>query len=76
MQAIVIFKFQSQPLLNEGVYVGEISDDRDQIGGNGASRPDIQRIGEMMGLFKIVVLSKSILDEEQAALLNSDKLAA
>ena len=58
-----------KPTTNKGVYVREVSDDHDQIGGNGASRPDIQRIGEILGLFKKVVPTKSILDEEQAALI-------
>ena len=50
-----------------GVYVREVSETR----GNGASRPDVQqRVGEMLGLFKVIpVPTNCILDEEQAALV-------
>ena len=53
--------------ITEGVYVREASQPR----GDGASRPEIQqRVGEMLGLFKIVAVpTKSILDEEQATLI-------
>ena len=52
-----------------GVYVREVSETR----GSGASRPDVQqRVGEMLGLFKVIpgpMHTKSILEEEQAALI-------
>ena len=50
-----------------GVYVREVSETR----GNGASRPEIQqRVGEMLGLFKVIpVPTNSILNEEQATLV-------
>ena len=66
-QSVVVFV--AEPTITEGVYVREAS--HDQTGGSGASSPDIQqRVGEMLGLFKIVpVPTNSILNEEQATLI-------
>ena len=53
--------------MTAGVYVREVSQTR----GSGASRPEVQqRVGEMLGLFKVVpVPTKSVLRDEQAILI-------
>ena len=52
--------------MTKGAYVREVSQSR----GSGASKPEIQRVGEILSLFKIVAVpTKSILDEEQATLI-------